>query len=109
MQAILTRFHRKKVAVSDLVVPARVNAFAGALAGSALGFAVLLIADGFTLEAPLWAIALLAVIAIGAERQTVRISPNAEISVAVLPMLFAGVIYGPLSAMAVGAIGLLPD
>jgi putative nucleotidyltransferase with HDIG domain len=109
MQAILTRFHRQKVAVSDLVVPARVNAFAGVLAGSALGLAGLLIEHGLTLSAPLWAIALLAVIAVGAERQTVRISPNAEISVAVLPMLFAGVIYGPLAAMAVGAIGLLPD
>jgi len=92
-----------------LVVPARVSAFAGALSGLAVGFAVLLFADGFTLAAPLWAIALLALIAIGAERQTVRISPNAEISVAVLPMLFAGVIYGPLPAMTVGAIGLLPD
>jgi uncharacterized membrane protein/HD superfamily phosphohydrolase YqeK len=51
----------------------------------------------------------LSVIAIGAERQTVRISSNAEISVAVLPMLFAGVIYGPLAAMLVAAIGLLPD
>lgn len=109
MQAILTKFHRQKVAVSDLVVPARVTVFAGALGGSALGLAVLLVAEGATLEAPPWAIALLAVIAIGAERQTVRISPNAEISVAVLPMLFAGVIYGPLAAMAVGAIGLLPD
>ena len=65
--------------------------------------------DGWTLSGPIWAIALLAVIAVGAERQTVRISPNAEISVAVLPMLFAGVIYGPLAAMVVGAIGLLPD
>jgi putative nucleotidyltransferase with HDIG domain len=109
MQAILTRFQRRKVAVSDLVVPARVNVFAGALAGLALGLAGLLIADGWTLSAPLWAIALLAVIAVGAERQPVRISPNAEISVAVLPMLFAGVIYGPLAAMAVGAIGLVPD
>ena len=109
MQVILTRFHREKVAVSDLVVPTRVSAFAGALSGCALGLAVLLIAHGFRLAAPLWAIALLSVIAIGAERQTVRISSNAEISVAVLPMLFAGVIYGPLPAMAVGAIGLLPD
>jgi HD domain-containing protein len=40
MQVILTRFHREKVAVSDLVVPTRVSAFAGALSGCALGLAV---------------------------------------------------------------------
>jgi len=109
MQAILTRFQRRKVALSDLVVPAQVLAFALALGGAALALAVSLVLDGWTLSGPIWAIALLAVIAVGAERQTVRISPNAEISVAVLPMLFAGVIYGPLAAMVVGAIGLLPD
>jgi putative nucleotidyltransferase with HDIG domain len=109
MQAILTRFQRRKVALSDLVVPARVSAFAGALSGAALGLAAALYLHGWTLSGPFWAIALLAVIAVGAERQTVRISPNAEISVAVLPMLFAGVIYGPLAAMVVGAIGLIPD
>jgi putative nucleotidyltransferase with HDIG domain len=109
MQAILTRFQRRKVALSDLVVPARVTAFALALGGAALALAVFLVLGGWTLSGPVWAIALLAVIAVGAERQTVRISPNAEISVAVLPMLFAGVIYGPLAAMVVGAIGLLPD
>jgi putative nucleotidyltransferase with HDIG domain len=109
MQAILTRFQRRKVALSDLVVPARVSAFAGALSGAALGLGAALYLHGWTLSGPVWAIALLAVIAVGAERQTVRISPNAEISVAVLPMLFAGVIYGPLAAMVVGAIGLIPD
>jgi putative nucleotidyltransferase with HDIG domain len=86
-----------------------VNVFAGLLSGSAIAFSALLLLRGWHLSAPLWAIALLSLIALGAERQTVRISPNAEISVAVLPMLFAGVIYGPLAAMLVGAIGLLPD
>ena len=103
------RFRRQKVALSDLVVPARVTVFALALGGAALALAGSLVVDGWTLSGPIWAIALLALIAVGAERQTVRISPNAEISVAVLPMLFAGVIYGPLAAMVVGAIGLLPD
>jgi putative nucleotidyltransferase with HDIG domain len=109
MQGILSRFQPQKVALSDLVVPARVNAFAVALGSTALALAAVLLLHGWTLCGPVWAIALLAVIAVGAERQTVRISPNAEISVAVLPMLFAGVIYGPLAAMVVGAIGLLPD
>lgn len=44
-----------------------------------------------------------------AERQPVRISSNTEITVAVLPVLFAAVVYGPLAAMVVGALGLLGD
>jgi putative nucleotidyltransferase with HDIG domain len=79
------------------------------LASGASLYAAALILSGRGLEGPHWAIALLAVIAVGAERQPVRISSNTEISVAVLPMLFAGVIYGPLAAMLVGAVGLLPD
>ena len=109
MQVISARFRRQKAAVSDLVVPRALVIYGGVLASGAVIYAAALALTGSTLEAPLWAIALLGVIAVGAERQTVRISPNAEISVAVLPMLFAGVIYGPLAAMLVGAIGLLPD
>jgi putative nucleotidyltransferase with HDIG domain len=44
-----------------------------------------------------------------AERQPVRISANLEMTVSVLPMLFAAVVYGPLAAMAVGALGLIGD
>jgi putative nucleotidyltransferase with HDIG domain len=69
---------------------------------------VLLVA-GLRLEGPLWQLAILAAVALVAERQPVRITPNTEITVSVLPMLFAAVVYGPLDAMAVGAIGLLAD
>jgi putative nucleotidyltransferase with HDIG domain len=57
----------------------------------------------------MWAIAVLAAVAMLAERQPVRISANLEMTVSVLPMLFAAVVYGPLAAMAVGALGLLAD
>jgi putative nucleotidyltransferase with HDIG domain len=60
-------------------------------------------------EAPFWALGLLAGVALLAERQPVRITRNTEITVAVLPMLFAAVVYGPIDAMAVGAIGVLAD
>ena len=60
-------------------------------------------------KAPLWALGLLAGVAVLAERQPVRIARNTEITVAVLPMLFAAVVYGPIDAMAVGAIGVLAD
>jgi putative nucleotidyltransferase with HDIG domain len=109
MQVSYARFLRRNVARTDLVVPRAVVLYGVLLASVASTFAACLVFLGRGLDAPIWAIALLAVIAVGAERQTVRISPNAEISVAVLPMLFAGVIYGPLAAMLVGALGLLPD
>ncbi|MHB8642141.1 MAG: HD-GYP domain-containing protein [Gaiellaceae bacterium] len=56
-----------------------------------------------------WALGLLAVIAILAERQPVRISPTAEITVSVLPILFAAIVYGPLAAMVVAALALVSD
>lgn len=71
--------------------------------------AIALAFDGIRLEGPLWQLALLAAVALVAERQPVRITPNTEITFAVLPMLFAAVVYGPLDAMAVGAVGLLGD
>ncbi len=42
-----------------------------------------------------------------AERQPVRVSANLEITVSVLPVVFAAVAFGPLTAMVVGAVGLL--
>jgi putative nucleotidyltransferase with HDIG domain len=52
---------------------------------------------------------LLAGFALWAEQHHVRITPNAEMTVSVLPVLFAAVVFGPLDAMIVGAIGLLGD
>jgi len=64
---------------------------------------------GLRLEGPLWQLAILAAVALVAERQPVRIAANTEITVAVLPMLFAAVVYGPIDAIAVGTLGLLAD
>jgi putative nucleotidyltransferase with HDIG domain len=68
-------------------------ALALALLGDALG--------------PAWAIAALGGFSMLAERQPVRVNANLEITVSVLPVVFAAVAFGPLAAMAVGAIGLL--
>jgi putative nucleotidyltransferase with HDIG domain len=68
-------------------------ALALALLGDALG--------------PLWAVAALGGFSMLAERQPVRVNANLEITVSVLPVVFAAVAFGPLTAMAVGAIGLL--
>ena len=60
-----------------------------------------------SLGGPLWLVALLAGAALWAERQPVRIASNLEMTVSVLPVLFAAVVYGPIPAMVVAAAGLL--
>jgi putative nucleotidyltransferase with HDIG domain len=59
------------------------------------------------LQAPAWAIIALGAFSMLAERQPVRVSANLEITVSVLPVVFAAVAFGPLEAMLVGALGLL--
>jgi putative nucleotidyltransferase with HDIG domain len=55
---------------------------------------------------PLLGFALLAVIA---ERQSVRLTENIELSVAFLPLLFVAVVFGPLAAALIGATTVLTD
>jgi putative nucleotidyltransferase with HDIG domain len=56
-----------------------------------------------------WIVALLAGVAFLAERQCVAIGANTEMSISVLPLLFAAVVFGPLAAMIVGACSLLGE
>jgi putative nucleotidyltransferase with HDIG domain len=76
--------------------------------GGAAILAASLAADHQTFG-PLWAIGVLGFVAVCAERQPVRISANVELTVSMLPVLFAAVAFGPLSAMAVAVLGLLGD
>jgi putative nucleotidyltransferase with HDIG domain len=62
-----------------------------------------------TLEGSPLALAALCLIALVAERQSVFISPSTQVSVSVLPLLFAAVVYGPFAAMVVGAFAMLVD
>jgi putative nucleotidyltransferase with HDIG domain len=87
----------------------RVVGFAGALSLSAASFALILLAKGEGISAPPLVIAGLALVALFAEKQSVYISGNTEMSVSVLPVLFAAVLYGPLEAMIVGACALLGE
>jgi putative nucleotidyltransferase with HDIG domain len=64
---------------------------------------------GVQVEGPIWQLVILAAVAMVAERQPVRIAPNTEVTFSLLPMLFAAVVYGPLDAMIIGALGLLVD
>jgi putative nucleotidyltransferase with HDIG domain len=70
---------------------------------------VFLVDASSTLEGSPLVLGALCVIALVAERQSVLISPSTQVSVSVLPLLFAAVVYGPLAAMMVGAFAMLAD
>jgi putative nucleotidyltransferase with HDIG domain len=84
----------------------------GYTAGLASGLLVfvgyLLGQTSFAIGAP-WPVAALAGAAVLAERQSVRVTPRAEISVSALPIVLAAVIYGPLAAICVSIASLLPS
>jgi len=54
-----------------------------------------------------YAVVALSLVAVLAERESIRLSPAIEVTVASLPFIFAGVLFGPLAAMIVGGTGLL--
>jgi putative nucleotidyltransferase with HDIG domain len=73
---------------------------------SASAAVLLLLHTGYRVESP-WAVATLAAIAAVAERGRVRLNSTTELSISLLPMLFAAVAFGPLEAMIVGAASML--
>jgi putative nucleotidyltransferase with HDIG domain len=78
----------------------------------ALAIAVLITAAALVnaeLSRPSWAVLALAALAAVAERSRVRLSSTLELSISLLPILFAAVVFGPLAAMCVGAASLLSD
>jgi putative nucleotidyltransferase with HDIG domain len=83
-------------------------AYTAALGLIAAGLAAALISSGADLGPP-YALAVLVVLAVLAERQSIRLAPSFEISIASLIFVFAAVAFGPLTAMVVGAAGLLAD
>jgi putative nucleotidyltransferase with HDIG domain len=70
--------------------------------------AVILVAAGYRFEAPLVVLALAAAAAV-AERSSVRITRTTELTISVLPTLFAAVLFGPLAAGVVGAASMIGD
>ena len=75
---------------------------------SALLAAVLLDGSG-PVNGPVWPLAALAVSAFLAERQSVRLTSRAAVSVSSLPIVLAAVIYGPFAAIVVSVASLLCD
>ena len=67
-----------------------------------------LVASGEGLKNP-WVILILALAAAAAERGTVQIASRIEVSVGLLPTLFAAVVFGPLAAMSISAASMIGD
>jgi putative nucleotidyltransferase with HDIG domain len=80
--------------------------FGLALAFAGLSTAVVLFA-GPRPDGPLWPLAVLALSALIAEGQSVRLTPRGEASVAFLPIVLAVVIYGPAAGVFVGIASLI--
>jgi putative nucleotidyltransferase with HDIG domain len=83
-------------------------AYAGLLALIAIGLVAAMVFAGVGLGSP-YAIAVLAVAALLAERQSIRLTPSVEVSSVSITFIFAAVAVGPLAAVIVGAIGMLAD
>jgi putative nucleotidyltransferase with HDIG domain len=105
----LTNFASAATHNPDVSVSRATKAFAGVLVAAALLLVTALVDAGSTLEGSPVVLGILCVIALVAERQSVAISPSAQVSVSVLPLLFAAVVFGPLAAMVVGSFAMLAD
>jgi putative nucleotidyltransferase with HDIG domain len=95
-------------AVSRLSRPQPITVFAWALGIAACGLAAGLVVAGQSFGSPI-GVLLLGMFSMLAEKRSVRIGSNVEVSVSVLPIVFGAVVFGPLAAMAIGAIGIFAD
>jgi putative nucleotidyltransferase with HDIG domain len=68
-----------------------------------------LVSESNPVNAPIWPLAALAVSAFLAERQSVRLTSRAAVSVSSLPIVLAAVLYGPFAAIVVSVASLLCD
>jgi putative nucleotidyltransferase with HDIG domain len=72
------------------------------------GLVIALLSEGAGVQEP-WPVAALAMAAFVADRQSVRLTPQAEVSVSALPIVLAAVLYGPFAAILVSVASLLPS
>jgi putative nucleotidyltransferase with HDIG domain len=78
------------------------------LAVGAVAMCAGLVLAGYGLGNPV-ALGVLALLALGAEHESIRLRQGVEVSVASILCVFAAVVFGPLAAVIVGAAGLLAD
>src|SRR6476620_12686729 len=82
------------------------RAWVAALGLGATAMVFGLAAAGYTIHQPV-AFAVLALVALGLERQSIRLSPQLEVSVASLVYIFTAVVFGPLAGVLIAVAGLL--
>jgi putative nucleotidyltransferase with HDIG domain len=71
-------------------------------------FCIGLIEAGYRLRHPT-ALAVMALLAVCAERESIKLTPSQEASVGSLICVFTAVVLGPVAGVVVGAVGLLAD
>lgn len=86
--------------------PSAIEVYSLVLFGVAGGLLAGLIAAGYDVGTA-WVVGALAVAAAIADRSSVRLSKTVEVSVTLLPLVFAAVVFGPLAAMIVGGASVL--
>jgi len=74
----------------------------------ALSLAIALTQIGLA-DFSIWAVVALSFVAAAFERNSVQLSRTTETSIALLPVVFAAVLFGPVAAMIVGAGSMLTD
>ena len=88
--------------------PRLLVAYVSALVLTAITLCVVLVALGYRLESPLVVLCLAAATAV-AERWSVPISSTTDLTVYLLPTVFAAVVFGPLAAGVIAAASMLGD
>ena len=96
----------RTVGASDRDALVRTYLLSLGIVASILG--VTLIELGFATFS-IWAVLALSLVAAAFERNSVRLSGTTETSIALLPVVFAAVLFGPVAAMIVGAGSMLTD
>lgn len=79
------------------------------MSGAAVALCAWLLLDGYTLGGAPWTIAALVLVNAVAERSAVWITRTTQLSISLLPTLFAAVLFGPLAAGLVNAASMLGD
>jgi putative nucleotidyltransferase with HDIG domain len=87
----------------------RILVYALSLSTATVVLASALFLAGERFEGPLFFVLALGLMGLLAERQFVQITAHVHISVSVLPLLLAALLYGPLEAMAVAVVTMAGD
>jgi putative nucleotidyltransferase with HDIG domain len=88
--------------------PRLLTAYVTLLASTAILLCAALLAAGYRIESPLVVLALAVATAVS-ERWSVRVSATTELTVYLLPTVFAAVVLGPLAAGIIAAASMLGD